>query len=91
MRLFALASFVRETVMPAQKKCAARFRSGLLPIVLTAWLMTIGTAHASDVDSEHLFGFTEGADIGKKGEREAETDNRPLRQIGRLLYGAHAE
>jgi hypothetical protein len=32
------------------------------------------SAAASDVDSEHLFGFTEGADIGKKGEREAETE-----------------
>lgn len=60
--------------MPAQKKCAARFRSGLLPIIATAWLVTIGIARASDVDSEHLFGFTEGADIGKKGEREAETE-----------------
>lgn len=31
-------------------------------------------ARASDVDSEHLFGFTEGADIGKAGEREAESE-----------------
>ncbi|CCE01680.1 hypothetical protein [Bradyrhizobium sp. STM 3809] len=30
---------------------------------------------ASDVDSEHMFGFTEGADIGKAGEREAESEN----------------
>lgn len=32
-------------------------------------------ARASDVDSEHIFGFTEGADIGKAGEREAESEN----------------
>lgn len=37
-------------------------------------LMAGGPACASDVDSEHLFGFTEGADIGKRGEREAETE-----------------
>jgi hypothetical protein len=24
---------------------------------------------STDVDSEHMFGFTEGADIGKVGER----------------------
>jgi hypothetical protein len=28
-----------------------------------------------DVDSEHLFGFTEGSDIGPRGERELETDS----------------
>src|SRR5262249_20987163 len=31
-------------------------------------------ARASDVDSEHLFGFSEGADVGKKGERELESE-----------------
>jgi len=31
-------------------------------------------ARAADVDSEHLFGFSEGADIGKKGEREVESE-----------------
>ena len=29
----------------------------------------------SDVDSEHIFGFTEGSDIGDKGDREAEVEN----------------
>jgi len=28
-----------------------------------------------DVDSEHLFGFTEGSDIGERGEKEFETDS----------------
>jgi hypothetical protein len=37
---------------------------------------------ASDVDSEHLFGFTEGSDIGKRGEREAEIDSTG--RFGRL-------
>ena len=36
-------------------------------------LMTgLGQARAADTDSEHLFGFTEGSDIGEKGEKEAE-------------------
>jgi len=30
---------------------------------------------ARDIDSEHLFGFTEGSDIGERGEREAEADS----------------
>jgi hypothetical protein len=31
-------------------------------------------AKAADVDTEHLFGFTEGTDIGDAGERELESD-----------------
>jgi hypothetical protein len=31
--------------------------------------------HAPDTDSEHLFGFTEGSDIGERGEKEFETDS----------------
>lgn len=37
-------------------------------------LIASALARASDVDSEHIFGFTEGADIGKVGEREAESE-----------------
>ena len=33
------------------------------------------TARTPDVDSEHLFGFTEGSDIGERGEKEFETDS----------------
>jgi hypothetical protein len=32
-------------------------------------------ANAADVDTEHLFGFTEGSDIGEAGEREVESDS----------------
>jgi hypothetical protein len=32
-------------------------------------------AKAADVDTEHLFGFTEGSDIGEAGERELESDS----------------
>jgi hypothetical protein len=60
--------------MHAQENCAANSHLGVSLVLVTAWLVTTVIAHASDVDSEHLFGFTEGADIGKKGEREAETE-----------------
>jgi hypothetical protein len=30
---------------------------------------------AADVDTEHMFGFTEGSDIGEAGEKELETDS----------------
>nr|WP_157872527.1 hypothetical protein [Bradyrhizobium sp. ORS 278] len=46
-----------------------------LAIRLVLALTAIPAARASDVDSEHLFGFTEGADIGRAGEREAESEN----------------
>lgn len=39
-----------------------------------ALLVASGPARGSETDSEHLFGFTEGADIGKAGEREAEIE-----------------
>ena len=35
-----------------------------------------------DVDTEHMFGFTEGSDIGAKGEKELETDSTG--RFGRL-------
>src|SRR5262249_54794287 len=31
-------------------------------------------AAASEIDSEHIFGITEGSDIGEKGEKEAESE-----------------
>src|SRR5262249_28770762 len=30
---------------------------------------------AGEVDTEHMFGFTEGSDIGKAGEKELEVDS----------------
>ena len=39
-----------------------------------------------EVDTEHMFGFTEGSDIGEKGETEVEAEfDRPFRQAQRLL------
>jgi hypothetical protein len=43
-------------------------------MIVAALLAATAPAHASDVDTEHLFGFSEGADIGKKGERELESE-----------------
>ena len=43
--------------------CVAAFAVSVL------WL---GDAHSEAIDSEHLFGFTEGTDIGKAGEKELE-------------------
>jgi hypothetical protein len=64
--------------MSAQSNCAARTRPQTKPIlVIAAIAASIGAStpsRASDTDSEHLFGFTEGADIGKAGEREAESE-----------------
>src|SRR5262245_42935380 len=39
------------------------------------------TQKQSDVDSEHIFGFTEGTDVGHKGEREAELE--PFLRFGK--------
>ncbi len=71
--------------MSAQSHCAAKSRLGAWSCLVTATLATSQLARASDVDSEHLFGFTEGADIGKTGEREAESET-----MGRLGKSAGA-
>ena len=46
-------------------------------LIAAAALLVFGAAPhaaASDFDTEHLFGFTEGSDIGEKGERELELE-----------------
>jgi len=60
--------------MLAQLHCAAASRRQTQLLFLAVLLIASAPARASDIDSEHLFGFTEGADIGKTGEREAETE-----------------
>jgi hypothetical protein len=77
--------------------CASERRKALFGAVLWAALILlagVGTAdsapadsrkHADktgEVDTEHMFGFTEGTDIGAKGERELETDSTG--RFGRL-------
>ena len=60
--------------MSAQRRCAASSRRQAQLLLAATLLGAALPVRASDVDSEHLFGFTEGADIGKKGEREAESE-----------------
>lgn len=63
-----------ETLMSARPNCAATLRPEIWLAALMTLLAASAPAAASDVDSEHIFGFTEGADIGKAGEREAESE-----------------
>jgi hypothetical protein len=46
------------------------------------------SACASGVDTEHLFGFSEGADAGKKGERELESKTIACAGKAAGKYGA---
>ena len=56
----------------------------LVCVILTAMFGSIASAQAEprtaahgvgEVDTEHIFGFTEGSDIGAVGEKELETDS----------------
>jgi hypothetical protein len=68
------------------------FAFGGAAICMAAGLLWLGAARADEVkqgdknaiDSEHIFGFTEGADIGAKGEIELESAN--VARFGRA-YG----
>lgn len=50
------------------------------------------STHAADVDSEHMFGFTIGSDIGSAGEIEieAESDSGMGKRAGRYLAAMNA-
>jgi hypothetical protein len=65
------------------RKASLRLLFGLASIWL-AGLAAVGSASAEnrkhadkggEVDTEHMFGFTEGSDIGEAGEKELETDS----------------
>jgi hypothetical protein len=49
---------------------AARWALAVLPSFLLAPLV----AHAGDVDTQFIFGFTQGSDVGEVGERELESE-----------------
>ena len=58
--------------------------SRAIPLIVLSLLVAAGPAHGAagkradktgDVDTEHMFGFTEGSDIGEAGEKELETDS----------------
>src|SRR5262245_8174797 len=58
-----------------------------IPAVLLALVMLSRVALASDVDTQFIFGFTQGADVGELGEKEIESQT-----IGRFgkLDGSYA-
>lgn len=64
--------------MVGQQSCAATaIRNSRLfwfAAIVGAVLTNHAPARAAEADTEHLFGFTEGADIGKVGERELEAE-----------------
>ena len=45
--------------------------------------LAFSMAHAGDVDTQFIFGFTQGADVGELGEKEieSETVGRSLRRV----------
>ena len=78
--------------MPARPRRAPRpYPITLLAIAAAGLLAAAAPAHASDIDTEHLFGFSEGADIGKRGERELESET--VARAGKAAghYGALTE
>jgi hypothetical protein len=60
--------------MSARSSFAATFRPEAWSFLVMTLLLASASAAASEVDSEHLFGFSEGADIGRVGDREAESE-----------------
>ena len=75
---------------PLRKVPLGALSRAVLLIVL-AVLAAVSSAHGDpgkradktgEVDTEHMFGFTEGSDIGEKGEKEVETDSTG--RFGRL-------
>ena len=49
-----------------------RFLCNLGAVTLATVAQAQGIGRDAAIDTEHIFGFTEGADIGGKGERELE-------------------
>jgi hypothetical protein len=66
------------------RKASLRTPSRTMVLVLLAVLAAANAAHGApakradktaEVDTEHMFGFTEGSDIGEAGEKELEADS----------------
>jgi hypothetical protein len=66
------------------RKASVRTPSCTMVLVLLAVLAAANAAHGApakradktaEVDTEHMFGFTEGSDIGEAGEKELEADS----------------
>jgi hypothetical protein len=73
-RRSALASPFRKS--PLGRALVGAIVVAMLGAVAPAQAEPRKTAHgAGEVDTEHMFGFTEGSDIGALGEKELETDS----------------
>jgi hypothetical protein len=72
--------------MSAQSNCAATTRPQahwILTLAAVAAITGANTgARASNTDTEHLFGLTEGADIGKAARRRARPSPASARRPG---------
>jgi hypothetical protein len=67
---------------------ALQLRRGFVAAVVVLYFaapILVGQAKAADADTEHMFGFSEGSDIGHRGETEAEFET-----IGRFGRVANA-
>jgi len=66
----------------------------LFSIIAIATILVLAPifVHASEIDTEHLFGFTIGTDIGEVGEREfeSETDSRFGKRTGSYTALSHS-
>jgi len=73
----------RPIYASALRTASLRLLLGLASMWLAAlaapgWASADDRKHADkagEVDTEHMFGFTEGSDIGEAGEKELETDS----------------
>src|SRR5262245_46179785 len=78
--------------MPARRRRAPKpYPTTLLAASVAGLLAAAAPARASGVDTEHLFGFSEGADIGEKGERELESETIARGGKAAGKYGALTE
>jgi hypothetical protein len=82
----------RETAIPWPKKAAIALllAGALLGGVTPARADGRNATSGGAVDTEHLFGFTEGTDIGQAGEKEIESDStfRAGKQTGSFANAA---
>jgi hypothetical protein len=67
----------RRRTIPAPPTMFAALRCGLCTLALIAFVPCDASArkvHEPEIDTEHLFGFTIGSDIGEKDEKEFENE-----------------
>src|SRR5262245_60772097 len=67
-----------------------RLLAALVPLGLVL-IASTRELRAEEIDTEHLFGFTIGSDIGDKGETEAESETTARTGKGTGSYSAFAQ